>query len=184
MNVWIISIICLAVALYSVWMLLRFGIVRAQRREPDFIVGGKENPYLLRWYLLPRNRFFNIYYHVFLRSDDDRALHDHMYWNLSIVLSGGYFEHTIDGKRRWVGAGSLRLRRPTTAHRVELASKAVYATDHGGCFAPMYETIKATTLFVTGPRVREWGFLCPQGWRHWKEFVSSDNPGERGKGCD
>lgn len=170
MSIWQLSLFAIPTAIwiiaYSVW--------KTRRREPDFIVGGKENPYLLRWYLLPRNRFFNIYYHVFLRSDDDRALHDHMYWNLSIVLSGGYFEHTVDGKRRWVGAGSLRLRRPTTAHRVELAHRTTFPR----------VAIRATTLFVTGPRVREWGFLCPQGWRHWKEFVSSNNPGERGKGCD
>jgi hypothetical protein len=30
----------------------------------------------------------------------------------------------------------------------------------------------ATTLFAGGPIVREWGFDCPQGWRHWKEFTS------------
>ena len=40
------------------------------------------------------------------------------------------------------------------------------------------------TLFVTGPRVREWGFLCPQGWRHWREFTKPGAPGERGKGCE
>ncbi len=42
-------------------------------RKPDFIIGGPENPYLLRWYLIPQNRFFNVYLHKILRSDDDRA---------------------------------------------------------------------------------------------------------------
>jgi hypothetical protein len=43
-------------------------------RAPDFIIGGAERPYMLRWFLLPRNEVFNIYYHRILRDDDDRAL--------------------------------------------------------------------------------------------------------------
>ena len=56
----------------------------ATKRHPDFIVGGKDNPYLLRWFVIPRNPVFNIYLHRFLRSDDDRALHDHP-WGYSKV---------------------------------------------------------------------------------------------------
>jgi hypothetical protein len=49
-----------------------------------------------RWWVIPRNKFFNIYLHHFLHSDDDRALHDHPWWNVSILLrSGSYVEHTI-----------------------------------------------------------------------------------------
>ena len=33
--------------------------------------------YLSRWHIIPRNRYFNIYLHKFVGSDDDRALHDH-----------------------------------------------------------------------------------------------------------
>ena len=67
----------------------------ADRRPPDFIVGGKEDPYMLRWWIIPRNRWFNVYLHNFLRSDDDRAHHDHPWWNFSILLRGEYTEHTI-----------------------------------------------------------------------------------------
>lgn len=28
------------------------------RRKPDFIIGPEDNPYLLRWWLLPRNTTF------------------------------------------------------------------------------------------------------------------------------
>jgi len=31
---------------------------------------------------------------------------------------------------------------------------------------------------------RSWGFWCPQGWRHWRDFVDPNNPGQRGPGCD
>lgn len=67
-------------------------IARAQRRLPDFVIGGHANPYLLRWWLIPRNRVFNIYLHKFLRDDDDRALHDHPWFWCSIMLRGEYVE--------------------------------------------------------------------------------------------
>ena len=42
-------------------------------RAPDFVIGPIDNPYMLRWWLLPRNEVFNVYYHVIRHSDDDRA---------------------------------------------------------------------------------------------------------------
>lgn len=143
-------------------------------RKPDFIVGDKDNPYLKRWFRIPRNPVFNVYHHLFLRSDDDRALHDHMYVNLSVLLKGRYIEHTIRAggvhvqKLRIAGTWSgIKFRLPWTAHRIELV-------DGTSC----------ETLFITGPRVRRWGFHCPKGWRHWKEFVTSGPDGNKaGKGC-
>jgi hypothetical protein len=134
-------------------------------REPDQIIGGKERPYMLRWWVIPRNRFFNIYLHHFLRSDDDRALHDHPWWNLSILLRGRYLEHTRD-RIRLRHAGCMVLRRATCAHRIELIDGPVW------------------TLFLTGPKIRSWGFHCPQGWRHWRKFTAADDPGAVGQGCD
>lgn len=61
--------------------------------RPHFIIGGTDRPYLLRWFLIPRNRWFNIYLHKFCRDDDDRALHDHPWWFVSIMLQGSYVEH-------------------------------------------------------------------------------------------
>lgn len=124
-------------------------------RKPDVVIGGTEDPYLYRWHIIPRNKYFNIYLHHFMRSDDDRALHDHPWWNISILLTGGYLEHTkTDVLPRY--RGSVVFRGPSTSHRIEL--------DHG----PVW------TLFITGRRVREWGFHCPQGWKHWKEFTKND----------
>lgn len=106
-------------------------------RKPDYVIG--EN-YLKRWWIIPRNPFFNIYYHHFRLSDDDRAMHDHMYLNFSILLEGEYIEHTITGKYHRV-AGDIKFRLPHTLHRIEVP-KDKY------CW----------TLFVTGPRIRQWGF--------------------------
>jgi hypothetical protein len=141
------------------------------RRPPDFVIGGSERPYLRRWFVIPRNPIFNIYLHEFLRSDDDRALHDHPWSNLSCLLRGEYLEHTIAAggieNRAVLRAGDFRFRwTGRLAHRIELLS--------GPCF----------TLFITGPRYREWGFHCAQrGWVHWKEFTAEHDSGDVGSGC-
>jgi hypothetical protein len=145
----------------------------AERRPPDFIIGGEDDPYLRRWWVIPRNRFFNIYLHHFMRSDDDRALHDHPWVNLSVLLDGEYIEHLPEGFPRYREAGDMVLRLPSAAHRVEL---------HEGVFTG--RPIPVWTLFITGPRVRQWGFLCPQGWRHWKDFTGGANGERVGRGCD
>lgn len=145
-------------------------------RPHDFHVGTAADPYLLRWWLIPRNRWFNVYLHCFLRSDDERALHDHMYVNLSVLLDGEYVEHGI--RRGGVAtavrrrAGEAKLRSPWTAHRIELLR------DAGG------ELMACWTLFVTGPRLRNWGFHCPAGWRSWQEFTDPANPSLPGRGCE
>ena len=135
-------------------------------RAPDFIIGSRDNPYLHRWYVIPRNMRFNIYLHHFLRSDDDRALHDHPWWNISFLLSGRYIEVTPKGRflrKRF----AVVFRRATASHRVELID------------GPLW------TLFITGPKVREWDFWCPRGWRHWRDFVSNTPGGnEIGRGCN
>jgi hypothetical protein len=147
-------------------------IAHITRRAPDFIIGKQSDPYLLRWFVIPRNPIFNIYLHCFLRSDDDRALHDHPWTNLSILLRGRYVEHTIAAGgiqiRTERSAGDWKLRLfGSMAHRLELID--------GSCW----------TLFITGPRYRSWGFHCPeQGWVNWEKFVDTNNRGETGKGCD
>lgn len=141
-------------------------------RAPDFVIGGSDNPYLRRWWVIPRNRWFNIYLHEFLRSDDDRALHDHPWINLSIILKGCYREHKPGGvvkvRKPWRPLAPWRIvfRLPTAAHRVELI-----------------DGLPVWTLFITGPRVREWGFWCPKGFVHWRDFTAGKNGEVVGKGC-
>lgn len=132
------------------------------QREPDFIIGDN---YLRRWWVVPRNRQFNIYLHEILHSDDDRALHDHPWDNVSWVIDGGYIEHNPQGRFERK-AGDLIQRRATDSHRLEIPE--------GG---------RALSLFYTGPIIREWGFHCPQGWRHWKDFVDVRDSGKVGRGC-
>ncbi|WP_099866048.1 hypothetical protein [Pararhizobium haloflavum] len=147
--------------------ILAKAVRRLTRREPDFIIGGAGRPYMLRWYVIPRNRWFNIYRHIVLRSDDDRALHDHPWWSFSVCLNGWMGEVLPGGKLRLIEKGEFRLRRASTAHRLTL---------------PPDQTCE--TLFITGPKIREWGFHCPQGWRRWQDFVAKGDSGAVGPGCD
>lgn len=143
-------------------------IARAQRRAPDFLVGGRVNPYMRRWWIIPRNRFFNIYLHQFLRDDEDRALHDHPWVSLSWMIRGQLIEFTKE-KIRAIRAGQWTWRGAHFAHRLVV---------------PQEVRGETWTLFITGPVIRTWGFHCEKGWRPWQQFVNMASPGEVGPGCD
>lgn len=144
-----------------------FKRIFCSNRAPDFVIGESENPYLRRWWLYREEKGPSVYLHQILRDDDDRALHDHPWDNVTLVLDGIVKDVSLY-REKILGPGEVLHRRATDAHRLE-----VECFDQG-C---------AWTLFVTGPKVREWGFLCQGGWRHWKTFVKPENPGEVGLGC-
>jgi len=128
-------------------------------RPYDFLVDAD---YMKRWWVIPRNKKFNIYYHYFFGSDAD-TMHDHPWWSISFILRGSYIEHTLKGDfvRK---AGSITFRKATDLHWIEL-EKPVY------------------TLFITGPKVRSWGFQCESGWVHWKEYVFNRGANRHANGC-
>jgi hypothetical protein len=129
-------------------------------REPDVIIGPDRNPpYIRRWWVIPRNRWFNIYLHEVQQDDDDRALHDHPWVNMSYVVEGGYNEVTPKGVFP-LRTGGIRFRRPTALHRLELMDGK-----------------RTVTFFLTGPRVRDWGFQTPNGWIFWEDFVALEEGG-------
>lgn len=147
-------------------------------RTPDFDIGPG---YLQRWWLLPRNPLVNVYVHRILKSDDDRALHDHPWLNCSIVLRGEYrevlpitdkcatpftrvAELPMTSRRR--RAGAVVIRRSTAPHRLVVE-----------------ENRTAWTLFITGPVLRNWGFHCAHGWRHWRDFTAAEDKARVGRGC-
>jgi hypothetical protein len=127
--------------------------------------------------------------HRWHRSDDDRALHDHSGHNISILLTGCYtevlFDPRADPTRTPVPRSAypygyvlkLRLpfipyfRRAATPHRVVLS--------HG----PIW------SLWFRFPPIREWGFWCGNGWKHWKDYCGQRDYSAKGsestvgKGC-
>lgn len=139
----------------------------ASSRPPDFVIGER---YLERWWLIRRNPLFNAYLHRFNHDDDARACHDHPWWSVSCVLSGPMLEvmRGRDGVEtiRDVHIGDVVIRSAKAAHRMIVPYPG------------------ALTLFLTGPRIRTWGFWCPAGWRPWQEFVARGDEGRVGRGCE
>lgn len=140
-------------------------------RAPDLIIGPPANPYMLRW-VLWRWRGWQLALHRICRSDDDRALHDHVGDNLSFVLSGTYEDMREDRtiRRGWPWS-RWEFRRAETAHRLILPRGPVW------------------TLWLRWPPRREWGFHCPKGWRHNEDYTNGGNyygsgVSTVGRGCD
>ena len=126
--------------------------------RPHQVVGPTHAPYLMRWFVLPRNRFLNVYLHKFTASDDPEVVHDHPWFFASLVISGRYIEHTAGGPRTRRRA-SVALRSASFQHRIELPVGA------DGRAAV------CRTLVVTGPKVRTWGFWCaPDRFVPWDQF--------------
>ena len=137
----------------------------AASRPHDFAVGPSGNPYMLRWFLTPRGDEGGIYLHRFLHDDEDRAFHDHPWDSISLMLSGEIRELRPEHEPALFLPGDVIVRKAPYPHRLQVV-------------------VPGFTLFIMGPRIREWGFLCDQGWRHWTRFVEQTSPGEISAGCE
>jgi len=128
------------------------------------IIYDRENiePYMYRYYLLFKDKVneqenakdipFNIMLHKICLSDPD-DLHDHPWWYATLILKGGYWEITPDG-RFWRGPGHFRLSAPESLHRIEIPK---------GNFS--------WSLFLRGTKIREWGFICDNQWVHHRQYL-------------
>jgi len=109
--------------------------------------------YMRRWIF--QTPWGTIHLHHILRSDGDRAFHDHP-WNFtSNLLSGGYTElrpagYNATTMRVWPRWSIVR-RKATDLHRLIL-DKPVW------------------TLVFTSKKLREWGFVEDGKWTHWREY--------------
>ena len=113
-------------------------------------------PYLTRYYLFlkDRDRFpFNIFLHNFHKGDLD-DLHDHPWPYFALIIRGGYWEHTPEG-RFWRGAGHFRFSSADSLHRIELE--------------PGVDT---WTIFCPGPHVKDWGFVDQGEWKQWQQYLA------------
>lgn len=121
-------------------------------------------PYLERYYIFLKDRKwfpFNMFVHKFLKSDPDEV-HDHPWPYCTIILRGGYWEWTpvlgpngrvLGEVQQWKGAGQIRFGRSTDYHRIELEPG-----------------ITPWTLFIPGPKLRDWGFLVKNKWIQHEQY--------------
>lgn len=116
--------------------------------------------YMKRWIL--STPWGTLRLHKIMRSDLDRDMHDHPWDFTSLILSGGYFDHTPEGTKAYV-RGMVNHKKAEDRHRLTL--------------------IKPTwTFVVSGPMRRAWGFHTPTGWVYWKNYLNvNDEPTEQGE---
>lgn len=151
--------------------LWRFGWIG----EDDYDYGLK------RMHVIPRNRFFNIYLHVYTSQDSRMdGLHDHPWASLSIRLWGPpYWEYVPkqpvkrvpwDLARKWktIEKDLTTYVPPRIFYR-----PARYVHAIGGIVVHRddlrkgiaYTRWPVVTLFITGPAIRKWGFYTAvRGW--------------------
>ena len=116
-----------------------------------------QEPYLTRYYPFLKDRKwfpFNVFIHNFHKGDPD-DLHDHPWAYCTIILRGGYWEHTPKG-RFWRKPGTIKFAGSRSLHRIELDP-----------------TVDVWTLFFVGPRVREWGFIKKNKWIHNETYLET-----------
>jgi len=125
--------------------------------------------YMWRHYLLPfsHDSSINAFLHN-IRGSDEPTYHDHPWSYITIILAGGYWEHTpirdyegyvIGDKKKWYGPGSIRFAKPTHYHWLEIGDQTAW------------------TLFIRFKRKQEWGFLpfMTNEKIHWKEWTDKRN---------
>lgn len=154
------------------WLVDR--IVARAKRTPYFHLPG----YMERYWLF-QTRWLSCRLHVILRSDDDRALHDHPWDYATVILRGGYVEVTRDPdawpltswvrshwdsalqRRDWIAPGRVLFRRAESLHRLEIPNGQA-----------------CLTLFFMRPPRRTWGFMTPTGWVQWQDYENLIDAGE------
>lgn len=163
-------------------------------RRPDRIIYGQSDgsPYLLRWHLIPRNPYFNIYLHCFIGDDIGPELHDHPWWSIGTLIKGELNEVTFVNKPvHWIGTEEChayitpltrwipKYRSAEFKHRLLLNPITLRPQDRPltSILWRDFETdaipeCHAWTIFITGPKKRTWGFWDKAGnFTNWRDFL-------------
>lgn len=126
--------------------------------------------YMWRYYLWHlgqeenKTHRFNAFLHN-IRGSDEPVYHDHPWPYTTIILAGGYWEHTpifdwegfiIADTKKWYGPGSIRRAQATQFHWLEMGAESTW------------------TLFMRGKPTQEWGFqpMWSKHKVHWKEWTA------------
>lgn len=133
------------------WWIKLFGMRWGYMRET---IGRKECPYLHRKVLFCGPLSFR--YHVFLGSDDDRALHDHP-WAFITFPFQKYLEQYY---REGANVKLFRYVLPWGFHYRKLGFRHRVIVDHP----------PVRTLVITGPVAHKWGFWVDGLHVRWRKY--------------
>lgn len=129
------------------------------KRERVVIEG---RTHLYRWVLF-RCRWFQVVVHNFV-NDDPPDLHDHAWWNLSIVLAGELRETVLCSAQQYAPGAAKGPYRSRTLRAGDVVFRRAAALHRLAVVRP------AWTLFITGPERRQWGYDTFKGWVHWRAY--------------
>ena len=115
-------------------------------KTPDYIIGSMDDPFQFRWVINSDKSNPTKFLNCHLKSEIFGDMHDHPWNNISVILQGGYWEITPEG-RFWRSPGDIIERTAYEFHKLELE-----------------KDIECWTLFHTGPRIKSWGFMTPSGY--------------------
>lgn len=157
-------------------------------------------PYLIRWTIIGfgiDSSWFSIKVHNILISDEE-CLHNHPWTFISIILKGGYTEHTkhlpwsyklskwshpvISEKNgfhiqhKTFKAGNILYRPAHWSHRLELGTALGPLLSALGPNVSVQYPVPAWTLVFTFRKTQRWGFFTKQkGWiPNWKYSEEKD----------
>lgn len=133
--------------------------------------------YLWRLKLTPNTPWGGLYFHVFLRGDQDPDLHDHPWNFVTFPLTSYWEEYWVGGEglkryaARRVKAFRFHWRSAEYAHRV-LGRDWVYGPEairvgvqhQGWIFTFIWHSSKK----------RSWGFWVDEKWVPWREYILND----------
>lgn len=109
-------------------------------------------------YTLLKTPWFNVYLHRLYCPYNLAFCHDHPWWFLAFILTGGYWEELNGRLAVFRPPGSL-LRRPATwKHNVWTGRRANWS------------------IILTAPESRDWGFEDCRDPRTYKKFEKTKKP--------
>lgn len=159
---------------------------------PFIVIMKDGKPYLTRWFLngipnyTPNER--KLYLHRFHQSDRDRALHNHPWPGHSLILKGGYYEErrTLLRVHTDIGGKVTHEYSPSSFKKVGFLSRNHLSVNDFHCATLLNEDEGAWTLFWTGKRSQDWGFLTREDEKYtpWREFLVSEDDEEYRKLVD
>ncbi len=159
--------------------------------EKKVVVNCAHDPYLHRWYVFRTDRI-GLFIHKFVRSDEDRALHDHPWSFLVIPLWGGYIEHSdrpatqyekMAAISSWSAINSIIPDALDLAALDEQLGRRIAVQRHVWPFistryrnteyrhrVELIESRPSWSIFFRFTKLREWGFWPKSGFIQWNRW--------------
>lgn len=172
----------------------------------DIKRSGESTVYLRRWFLRPRVPDDNkltprIYLHKFYRGDEDPHLHNHPWAYRTLIIKGGYWEHSFNPAWiKWTESKKIWMARDDKPEdgKYEAAFIGLYGYEPPKTIKKWYgpgtfmkrgaqwthqvklpEGKTAWTIIFTGKREHSWGFITEEGVCNHRYYL--DGECEEGK---